>query len=621
VDGYFTVELFLGSASFTGDARWLEIGVRPGELEDPNVYTILEPRQEVTPTPYAMYAKSSGTVTVPLELIGSVASTGAVISGTNTGSGHGGNFKSTFGTGRGVYGEASNSGSYINYGGYFLAEGSIGKGVYGEAPGSSGTGVYGKAGNTGYYTNFGGFFEAAGATARGVYGYATNTGNYTNYGGYFEAKGETARGVYGEATDIGDGTNYGGYFVARSKYGRAVYGNGTGESGWGVWGETSGKYGIGVQGTATGEYSFGVYGYAPGSSGRGVYGSGTAYGGYFVGDNDIADKNSYGLYTKATGLNGERYGLYSKVTTSSGLYNNNYGVYSEVANNADDFSSSYGFYADVDPGGTGWGVYVDLESTTASTTQQHGIACSVNHQGTTGSTKGVASYTDSSDTGNNYAGYFSASSRSGDTGKLYGIYARCDNDTSGSKYAGYFYKEGKGNYAGYFYGNVHVSGTLSKSSGSFKIDHPLDPENKYLQHSFIESPDMMNVYNGNVLLDEKGEACVQLPNYFETLNRDFRYQLTCIGGFAPVYIAEKISGNRFKIAGGKKAMEVSWQVTGVRQDAYAKANRIVVEENKPAEERGYYLHPTAYGLPEEKGIEAVHNARFPETRQVAKKVD
>jgi hypothetical protein len=173
-------------------------------------------------------------------------------------------------------------------------------------------------------------------------------------------------------------------------------------------------------------------------------------------------------------------------------------------------------------------------------------------------------------------------------------------------------------HAGYFNGNVHITKILSKGGGAFKIDHPLDPENKYLQHSFIESPDMMNVYNGNVLLDENGEAVVELPEYFEALNCDFRYQLTCIGGFAPIYIAEKISDHRFKIAGGKRGMEVSWQVTGIRQDAYAKANRIVVEEDKSAEDRGYYLHPTAYGLPEEKGIEAVRNAQFPENRQVAK---
>jgi hypothetical protein len=158
-------------------------------------------------------------------------------------------------------------------------------------------------------------------------------------------------------------------------------------------------------------------------------------------------------------------------------------------------------------------------------------------------------------------------------------------------------------YAGYFSGNVYVSGTLSKSSGTFKIDHPLDPENKYLQHSFVESPEMMNVYNGNVVLDEQGEAWVELPEWFEALNREFRYQLTCIGGFAPVYVAEKIADNRFKIAGGSPEMEISWQVTGVRQDPYAKAHPIKVEEVKPPEEQGYYLHPDVYGQPEEKSIE------------------
>jgi hypothetical protein len=96
-----------------------------------------------------------------------------------------------------------------------------------------------------------------------------------------------------------------------------------------------------------------------------------------------------------------------------------------------------------------------------------------------------------------------------------------------------------------------VIGNLSKGGGSFKIDHPLDPANKYLYHSFVESPDMMNVYNGNVVLDANGEAVVVLPDWFEALNRDFRYQLTCIGGFAPVYIAEEIANNQFKIAGGE----------------------------------------------------------------------
>jgi len=162
-----------------------------------------------------------------------------------------------------------------------------------------------------------------------------------------------------------------------------------------------------------------------------------------------------------------------------------------------------------------------------------------------------------------------------------GVFATCHMDSG---------------YAGYFTGDVHVSCTLSKGMGSFKIDHPLYPETMYLSHSFVESPDMMNVYNGNVVLDGHGEAWVELPDYFEALNRDFRYQLTPIGGPGPnLYIAERMSENRFKIAGGEPRLEVSWQVTGIRHDKLADARRIVVEEQKELENEGKYLNPEVYG--------------------------
>jgi hypothetical protein len=152
-------------------------------------------------------------------------------------------------------------------------------------------------------------------------------------------------------------------------------------------------------------------------------------------------------------------------------------------------------------------------------------------------------------------------------------------------------------WAGFFQGDVTIWGTLSKNAGAFKIDHPLDPDNKYLYHSFVESPDMKNIYDGMVTLDERGRAVVKLPDWFGALNRDFRYQLTCVGGFAPVYIAEEIADNRFTIAGGTPGLKVSWQVTGIRQDPYAEQHRIPVEEDKPLEERGTYLYPEGYGLP------------------------
>jgi hypothetical protein len=172
---------------------------------------------------------------------------------------------------------------------------------------------------------------------------------------------------------------------------------------------------------------------------------------------------------------------------------------------------------------------------------------------------------------------------------------------SSSTYAGFF--TGASGQAGYFNGNVDIAGTLTKGAGSFKIDHPLDPANKYLSHSFVESPDMKTIYDGVVVLDAKGEASVELPAWFEALNRDFRYQLTAIGASAPnLYIAQKISKNCFSIAGGLPGLEVSWQVTGIRHDPYADQHRLPVEEQKSTEERGKYLYPKEYGQPETVGL-------------------
>ncbi|MBL8874783.1 MAG: hypothetical protein JNM86_03190 [Phycisphaerae bacterium] len=154
------------------------------------------------------------------------------------------------------------------------------------------------------------------------------------------------------------------------------------------------------------------------------------------------------------------------------------------------------------------------------------------------------------------------------------------------------------NSAGFFSGNVTVTGDLQvNGSKNFKIDHPLDPANKFLVHAAVESSEMKNIYDGVVTLGADGSATVTMPNYFGALNVDYRYQLTCIGGQAMVYIAEEMSQNHFKIAGGKPGMKVSWQVTGVRNDATAISRPMKTEVDKVGYEIGRYMNPEAFGQP------------------------
>ncbi|MGK8558151.1 hypothetical protein [Nocardia gipuzkoensis] len=144
-------------------------------------------------------------------------------------------------------------------------------------------------------------------------------------------------------------------------------------------------------------------------------------------------------------------------------------------------------------------------------------------------------------------------------------------------------------------GNVQVKGVLKADDKRFVIDSPTDPERKTLTHTCVESDERCNVYSGNAVLDDDGTAEVELPSWFCALNTDFRYQLTCIGQSAPVYIAKEVAANAFSIAGGSAGLKVSWQLTGIRDDAWARANTLVIEEDKPAEDQGYFLNPEAFG--------------------------
>jgi hypothetical protein len=308
---------------------------------------------------------------------------------------------------------------------------------------------------------------------------------------------------------------------------------------------SSGSIGVaGISANGTGVYGNGV---------TGTSGIGVTYGVYAAASNGDgiaafgAGTYNSGVYGSASGSSGN--GVYGTGTT--GVYGNgsSYGVYGN--------GSSYGVYGN----GGSYGVY--------------GY----------GTTTGVYAVSNTGDGVYTKAGTGGVAADVVNTGSGYGLIA-------GSS----------GGYAGWFNGDVNVDGNLSKAGGSFKIDDPLDPANKYLYHSFVESPDMMNIYNGNVTTDAQGDAVVTLPEWFETLNRDFRYQLTVIGQFAQAIVSGEVAGGQFSIKTDKPNEKISWQVTGIRQDAWANAHRIPVEVEKPEVERGFYLHPELYGAPEEKGV-------------------
>ncbi|MFN7943029.1 MAG: hypothetical protein U0X73_15670 [Thermoanaerobaculia bacterium] len=242
-------------------------------------------------------------------------------------------------------------------------------------------------------------------------------------------------------------------------------------------------------------------------------------------------------------------------------------------------------------GGQSYGVYGESSSTTARAIYGWASATSGIPYGVEGVASGPG--------GRGVFGYSTAT-----TGSGYGLMGSSES-TAGRGVSAYAPVPG---WAGYFTGNVNITGTLSKGGGSFKIDHPLDPENKYLYHSFVESPDMMNVYDGIATTGDDGFATVELPAWFEALNRDFRYQLTVLdesggAGFVQVKVVGKIADNRFTLRTSAPRTEVSWQVTGIRKDPFAEKYRIPVEQEKPEAERGLYLHPEAWGRPPEAGLD------------------
>lgn len=419
-------------------------------------------------------------------------------------------------------------------------------------------------------------------------------------------------GMYTQVDPFGTGGAYGNYIY--------VSGNGTGA-----------RYGTRTEvavAAANTSNTFGEYTYVYGSTST----TGANYGQYiYAGTTNTASDGSdkYGLYVAATGA----------YTGLAGIANNVYGIYSTVGggdnNYAGIFTGGNVGIGTAIPGST-YELHVATatlgekaiysENTAVGNAEGYGIhARSINNPGwgtggyfeggfrgilvdcgpTSYASTAYGAYVTIDGTASSRIGTYSRAFGSGTTN--YGVQGIANGAATGTNYGVYGQASGAttNNYAIYGAGNGAVTGSFAKASGTFKIDHPQDPANKYLYHSFVESPDMMNLYNGNVTTNAAGEAWVELPGYFATLNKDFRYQLTVVGQFAQAIVAQKVENNRFMIKTNLPNVEVSWMVTGVRQDPWANQNRVVPEVEKTGEERGKYIHPHLYNQPDNMRIDYI----------------
>ncbi|HVO22148.1 MAG TPA: hypothetical protein VMW56_00820 [Candidatus Margulisiibacteriota bacterium] len=627
-DGLFTLPLDFGADAFsTGSDRWLQIAVRCPA--GGGSYQTLAPRQPLTPAPFALFASTvaegsvSTTKLAPGAVTTSQLATNAVtsaqiadgtitmndlangaVSTTKIGDGQvtaaklvaplsltttaGHSFVGAFdGTSTGlnsvgVSGTANNGPNA--YGLYGLA--TAGYGVVGSS--TTGTGAVGQsASGVGVQgsSNNGVGVLGQGVDDAGVEGTSNQVGvlGETTGDGGIGVRGRAGTGAGATGVE-GDSTNGPGV-RGESDNGPGV--SGTSDNGDdGVFGASGKENGTGVHGIAnTGVAAHGVFGES--ASGVGVYGESTdAYG--------VAGRGSIGMFGIAATTHGT-------------------GVFGVTKLEGDDADDAYALYGAATKGVGVRGESIMGVGVSAMSTSGIGMSGeSTSNVGVRGESTGASGVFGTSA---KFIGVYGRSQALstltiagvvGEAAGNNGIGVRGVANTGSNAWA--VNGESTTGYAGYFSGKVNVTGTLTAGVKPFKIDHPLNPTNQYLMHAAVESSDMKNIYDGIAVLDDAGTAVIELPVWFEALNRDFRYQLTCIGGVASVYIAEEVSDHHFRIAGGVPGLKVSWQVTGIRKDAFANAHPLVVELDKPTEERGRYLYPVEAGMPASLSVDRAKQA-------------
>ena len=341
--------------------------------------------------------------------------------------------------------------------------------------------------------------------------------------------------------------------------------------------------GIGVRGQATGANGRGVYGEATGTNGRGVYGEATGTNGRGV----------YGTTNQATGIGVQ--GENTSANGTAGLFVNTATAGTGTGSGARIISRQRGgsaLVANLRNDGSLSGTY--FINTVIGAYHMGGLSSGFDPP------IGIAAEVASND---NYVRAIIGQHRNNDRNvNAFSVFGYMDRTGAsiGTNWAvGVF---GQNPYAGTNDWAVYSNGWFGATSKAFLIDHPLDPENKYLLHATVEGPEPYNLYRGVVTTDASGRAVVHLPDYFEAANKEFSYYLQPIGTFAQVIVEEEVRNNEFVIRTDKPNVKVSWMVVATRDDPYMRYFWKPTVIEKSPEQRGKYLIPQVYGKDDSYGI-------------------